>query len=465
MEMRDIARRRFPIDEGYAQSLVRKWRPLLEGIDNEYKKVVTAVLLENQSNHLKTLTEETRSTNVGEFIKYIFPIIRRVWPNLIANEIVAVQPMTAPVGAIFYYELKYATTKGATTAGKEMIKNLDVYYSSEQVKGEIIGTGDGSTTHFTHTANFVPLKKNTVVVTAGTVVGTDDGAGNIVGTGITGTVDYETGAIDVTFSTAPDAGVPIVLDYRYDMEINKEIPQLMIDIAIAEVRAETRKLKAVWSPEAADDLRAFHGIDAEVEIVAGLASEIALEIDREIIGILRENANENVDTWSKTIPSGVSEVDHYRSILTPITRVSNLIHKKTLRGPANWIITGPEVATILSQLATHGFYRPIFAPATSEVTAPPENVGIPGYGIYKAGVLANRWTVYVDPYFPDGEILIGLKGPSFLDSGFVYAPYVPLQMTPTFLDPSDFSYKKGMRTRYAKKLVRPEFYGKVIVTP
>mgnify|MGYP000255012841 CR=1 FL=1 len=466
--IRRRTRERTILDEGFLAALERKWRPLLENINDPYKRKVMAVLYENEADHLKYLTEETRTTNVGEFTKYIFPIIRRVWPNLIAHDLVSIQPMTAAVGAIFYYEIRYGTTKGRVTRGENIIEKLYPEYSSNQIIDELVGIGNGSATTFNATLGFKPvLAKSLNVFLAGTLVAIDDGAGNLAGvggSGVTGTINYDTGEISVTFPTAPPENAKITVNYKYNLELNPQIPEIYIDLAFSEVRAEPRKLKAIWSPEAAEDLRAFHGIDAEAELVAAMASEITLEIDRSIIYDILANATETTATWSAAVPQGISDVEHYRSILTPISRISNEIHRKTLRGPANWIVTSPDVHSIISQLATYGFYRPIFAPAGSETHAPVEAIGTPGYGIYKAGTLQERWTVYVDPYFPRDKVLIGLKGRSFLDAGYVYAPYIPLQMTPTFFDPNDMSLKKGLRTRYATKLIRKEFYGVLTVT-
>jgi len=469
IDEKDFIRRRSKertiLDEGFLTTLERKWRPLLESVDDPHKRKILAVLYENEADHLKYLTEETRATNVGEFTKYIFPIIRRVWPNLIAHDLVSIQPMTAAVGAIFYYEIRYGTTKGRATKGENIIEKLYPEFSSSQILDEFLGAGDGSETTFSGTLAFKPVTAKSVnVLLAGTVVATDDGAGHIAGTGVTGSINYDTGVISVTFSSAPPSGARISVNYKYNMELNPQIPEIYIDLAFSEVRAEPRKLKAIWSPEAAEDLRAFHGIDAEAELVAAMASEITLEIDRSIIYEILTNATQITATWSATVPSGISDVEHYRSILTPISRISNEIHRRTLRGPANWIVTSPDVHSIISQLATYGFYRPVFAPAGSETHSPVETIGTPGYGIYKAGTLQERWTVYVDPYFPRDKALIGLKGKSFLDAGYVYAPYIPLQMTPTFFDPNDMSLKKGLRTRYATKLIRNEFYGVLTVT-
>ena len=458
-------------NQSYVAGLRSKWGRLLKGIKNEHTLNTMAVLMENQANHLLSLNEDTKSTNVGSFMKFIFPVLRRVWPNLIANEIVSVQPMTAPVGGIFYYDLKYGTTKGKVTAGDTLVRDFNESYSSERVDEEIIGVGAAATVAFTSTLDFVPVKPSSLTVTNGSVSGTDDGAGNIVGTGVSGTVVYATGSVSVTFAVAPVVGSNVIATYSYNMEGNTNIPQVNIDIQLVEIKAKTHKLKALWSSEAADDLKAFHGIDAEAEIVAGVAAEIALELDREIIMDLYKNSALFTPSFNlSAIPAGSPELFHIRSLVTTLTRASNAIHKSSLRGPANWLVTSPEVSSIIEQLETHGDFRPVFSAPDAQTGAAVEQPH--GFSVYKVGTLASKYTLYKDPYFPVtgagsgagvGDILMGYKGQNFIDAGYVWAPYVPLQVTATFLDPADFTLRKGLRTRYALKLLRSEFYRRVRV--
>lgn len=462
-------------DKSYVAALAQKWSPLLQGIRVEHTRNVMAVLYENQSQYLQNLNEETRSTNVGSFLKFVFPVLRRVWPNLIANEIVSIQPMTAPVGGIFFYDLKYGTTKGKVTAGDTLIKDFNRFYSSETIDEEIIGVGPG--TSFSSTLDFTPVRTGTVIVSAvhsvgaTAVSGADNGSGVISGTGVTGTVDYDDGAISVTFGAAVSGNV--IVTYQYNSECNSNVAQVNIDIQLLEIRATTRKLKALWCSEAADDLKAFHGIDAEAEIVAGIAAEIALELDREIIEDLHSQATGFSGSFAASpIPSYHTQVDHYRNIITEITRGSNRIHKNSLRGPANFLVTSPDVSSLIEQLETHGDFRPIVAPANSDTRGPVEAPHT--FGVYKVGTLSSKYVLYKDPFFPVvgspgsgsayGDITLGYKGNTFIDAGYVWAPYVPLQVTATFLDPDDFQFRKGMRTRYAKRMVRSEFYGNVRVT-
>lgn len=388
--------------------------------------------------------------------------------------------MNGPIGGIFYYELKYGTDKGTITSGQNLIESFSEHYSDEFIDHESFGTGNGIATTFTGTLEYTPIKDksydcntvgncggvsdgNVITVFAGSVSGTDDGDGNITGTGISGTIDYGTGAVAVTFASAPALSIDVYAAYTYDTESNSTIPEVNIDITLCEIRAKTRKLKALWSSEAADDLRAFHGLDAEAELVAGLASEIALEIDREIVQDIRSGAlASNVATFNATVPTGVTQLDHYRTLITVLTKLSNRIHRLGIRGPANWIVTSPEVSTIIEQLGTHGDFRPIYAPANADARAAAEQPQ--NFGVYKAGTLQNKWTVYKDVKYQSSEILIGYKGQNFVDAGYVFAPYIPLQVTATFLDPDNFQFRKAMRTRYAKKLVRSELYGRVTVS-
>jgi hypothetical protein len=478
------------LDESYVHSLDRKWGALLEGIparnaQERHVRAVSAMLFENQAQHLRSLNEETRSLNVGSFTKFIFPILRRVFPNLISNEIVSVQPMTAPVGAVFYMDYIYSTTKGPTTAGNVMPRDFDKDYTSEFVNGEICATGDGVNYGGVGGAlnvnlSFTPVRPlNTslgfsVIVkelnpTTGAVLqtATDDGAGNF-GSGGTGVINYSNGSIsNFKFTTIPVLGSQIKAFYYYDGEMNTKIPTMSLDVKKKLIEAVPRRLKALWSSEAAEDLRALHGVDAETEMVATTANEIALEIDREIIGELFQASTGTSATFDRIPPAGIPELDHLRSMLTQISTVSNLIHKKTLRAPANWIVTSPEISALLTQLTTHGDFRAAYVSGMDSPYGPadaPRPLSQHGqFGIYKVGTLMNKWMVYEDPFFARDQMLIGLKGATYLDSGYAWAPYIPLQITATFLDPNDLSFRKAMRTRYGKALLRPEFYGQMRV--
>lgn len=487
------------MDESYVGALDRKWGQLLEGLDvrtpNErHVRAVTAMLMENQALHLRGLSEETRSINVGSFTKFIFPILRRVFPNLIANEIVSVQPMTGPVGAVFYMDYVYSTTKGQTTAGNVFPKDFDRDYTSEYVNGEILATGNGAdfgggappnslnaNLAFTPvrpldvSRNFSCVVKELDATTGADVqVATDDAAGGFTflpaGGNTGGSINYANGSIyGFTFQNVPANGNPIKCFYFYDGELNTKIPTMSLDVKKKLIEAIPRRIKSLWSSEAAEDLRHLHGVEAETEMVTAVAQEIGLEIDRDIIQELFQSSTTTAQTWDRVPPGGISELDHLRSLITVLSTVSNLIHKKTLRAPANFIVTSPEISALLSQMTTHGDYRPIWSSdpngggANGPVDMPRPMSQHGQFGIYKAGTLMNKWVIYEDPFFTRDYIMLGLRGSTYLDSGYAWAPYIPLQVTATFLDPADFSFRKGLRTRYGKALLRPEFYGQVRV--
>jgi flagellin-like hook-associated protein FlgL len=241
------------------------------------------------------------------------------------------------------------------------------------------------------------------------------------------------------------------------------IPEVDLELRSEAIVAKTRKLKAVWTPELAQDLNAYHSIDAEAELTSMLSEYISLEIDLEILDMLKSNAL-TTEYWSATVGeeliNGVwtggnqslayQKNTWFQTLGVKLNKVSNKIHQLTLRGGANFIVASPDVCTILESIP--GFSVNADKDATSFAA-----------GVSQVGSLASRYTVYKNPYMTSNEILLGFKGSNFLETGAVYAPYVPLIMTPLVYDPSNFTPRRGVMTRYAKKMVRPEFYGKIYV--
>ena len=242
------------------------------------------------------------------------------------------------------------------------------------------------------------------------------------------------------------------------------IPEVDLQLKSSAIVAKTRKLKAVWSPELAQDLNAYHSVDAEAELTSMLSEYISMEIDLEILDMLISDAT-TVDFWSATPGedydgSGTSEAnwnittfygtryEWYQTLLGKIQKVSNEIQRLTLRGGANFVVVSPTVATILESI-------PGYSVNTDG------NKTQFAAGVQVAGSLQNRFTVYKNPYMTENTILVGFRGNNFLETGAVYSPYVPLIMTPLVYDPSDFTPRKGVMTRYAKKMIRPEFYGTI----
>jgi hypothetical protein len=248
-----------------------------------------------------------------------------------------------------------------------------------------------------------------------------------------------------------------------------DIPEIDLELKSEAIVAKTRKLKAVWTPELAQDLNAYHSIDAEAELTSMLSDYISLEIDLEILDMLKSNAL-TTEYWSATIgeellnngatgqaawSTGNSSLAYqkntwFQTLGTKINKVSNKIHQLTLRGGANFIVASPDVCTILESIP--GFVVNADKDATSFAA-----------GVTQVGAMANRYTVYKNPYMTSNEILLGYRGNNFLETGAVYAPYVPLIMTPLVYDPQNFTPRRGVMTRYAKKMVRPEYYGKIYV--
>jgi hypothetical protein len=245
--------------------------------------------------------------------------------------------------------------------------------------------------------------------------------------------------------------------------------------SLEDLAAETRKLRARWSPELAQDLNAYHSLDAEVELTQILSEQIALELDREILNDLLTGGTGANYFWSRAPGKFVNKVtgaevtratsltpgpaftgtvrEWYETLTETIIDVANEIHRKTLRGSANFIVVSPDVATVLEASV---LYKPVYSIDGSGQVGSPMTIGAE-----KIGTLSNRFTVYKDPYFPRNKILVGYKGGSYLETGYVYAPYVPLIVTPTIFAPEDFTPRKGVMTRYGKKMIRSDFYGTV----
>ena len=252
-------------------------------------------------------------------------------------------------------------------------------------------------------------------------------------------------------------------------ETDIDIPELDIALKSIPIIAKTRKLKAVWTPELAQDLNAYHSVDAEAELTALLSEYISMEIDLEILDMLYANASAKTEKWSAKVgyelnnagtafvetaanASAYTKGEWFQTLGNKIQSVSNAIHQKTLRGGANFLVVSPETATIIESIP--GYAADTSGEATEKTFA---------MGVQRVGALNNRFTVYKNPYAQDNVILAGFRGSNFLETGAVYAPYVPLIMTPLVYDPKNFTPRKGVMTRYAKKMVRPEFYGKVVV--
>jgi len=276
------------------------------------------------------------------------------------------------------------------------------------------------------------------------------------------TLQYHKQPTDITRGDFEDSGASSL---GQGIKDDVDIPELNLEMQSEAIVAKTRKLKAVWTPEFAQDLNAYHSIDAEAELTSMLSEYVSMEIDLEILDMLISAAptteywsavnNEIYNTATGAFGNATSgyyntQGGWFQTLGTKLQKVSNKIHQKTLRGGANFLVTSPAVATILESI-------PGFAADTDGTKA--EFAA----GVQKVGAINNRYTVYKNPYMKENVILMGYRGAQFLECGAVYSPYVPLIMTPLVYDPVNFTPRKGVMTRYAKKVVRPEFYGKVYI--
>jgi hypothetical protein len=296
-------------------------------------------------------------------------------------------------------------------------------------------------------------------------------SGSTIGTGAT--------AVGGPTTTINYSEVPVAYD-RGDFEDSTanaagntttalDIPEIDLELKSEAIVAKTRKLKAVWTPELAQDLNAYHSIDAEAELTSMLSDYISLEIDLEILDMLKSNAL-TTEYWSTTVgeeyvggatgqaawaniggsSNAYTKNAWFQTLGIKLNKVSNKIHQLTLRGGANFVVASPDVCTILESIP--GF----------TVNADKDAMQFAA-GVTAVGSMSNRYTVYKNPYMTSNEILMGYRGNNFLETGAVYAPYVPLIMTPLVYDPQNFTPRRGVMTRYAKKMVRPEYYGKIYV--
>lgn len=554
-----------------SHAMVSKWAEtgLLEGLEDTPRhraKSNIAMLLENQAKELLREASQMSAGDVEGFAAVAFPIVRRVFGGLVANELVSVQPMSLPSGLIFFLDFTYEGTRLGETAGDSVygggvvgqqvtsgvnldganvedgFYNLNNGYSSPtgstSVTYTVVASGnvgggliDGLEANSQGVAAYVALGERLIRFDPDLVSGTAVAIATAPKSTFTaaqfdfqnlvsinpvngGSGQYQrrltvedpldstqllfvnaatasesvlelglamSGALTTTFPindnrTTSNALGSIVGTTTWGLENNPNIPEIDIKVDSISIEADTKKLKAKWTPELQQDINAYQNLDAEVELTSILSEHIALEIDQEILEDLIKQAAAGVYHWSRrpgrflnrtgdnggsAIASSANEAllgadftgnvsEWYETLVETINEVSAQIHRKTLRGGANFIVIGPEVANILE--FTAGF--------RASTTADEDRGEV---GAVKVGSIRKKWDVFVDPYFPRNLILVGRRGSSFLESGYVYAPYVPLQVTPTIFGTEDFVPRKGVMTRYGKKMIRADMYGLVIV--
>jgi len=433
-----------------------KMGDVMEGLEeaNPWIRSGTAILLENTRQYFANMDETTRLVNVGDFQKYAFNMVRALFPSLALHEFASVQPMAGPVSLVFYMKFIYNVTKGTARAGQDVVENPNESYSSETIDVEVIGTGTGSEDQFSGYLAFTPIKPGTIQITAdwasGTLAVTDDGNGNLVGdVDASSTINYETGQFAINFSQDVSAGAPVNVTYSYDAEANDSLGEVDLTLTSSPVSAVTRKLRTRWSVEAQQDLKNLHGLEAEMEQVAGITSELKFEIDREGVRDIKNSASNSVAAFSQTPDSGISFTEHKLLFVNKLLQASNQIFIATQRAVGTWINAGVNVASLVESLP--GFVGQPKPPNTR--------------GIYKTGRLNNQWDIWKDPTYPgaarnsidNNGYLMGYKGQSMWEIGYIFAPYILAFTTPTvMLD--DFIARKGIASRYGKKVIDGRFF-------
>ena len=489
--------------EGKRNALINKWTPVLRKCVEvkPEKYALVSHMMENQYNQWDPkkksmiFEEATTTGNIADFTRFALPMIRKSYPRLIADNLVGVQPMSQPASLIFYIRYRYAINKGQTIAGTQIMRQntaqqfsrqngwaLDPYYSSQTVKGEDLTIGGGGTT-ITGTLLHKPVLAGTVVVNVFLedvdnceeptpclqvsfdakgdpdviLTGSASDCPDVtVDTATSGATDFDhtTGAVTITLSAGSVAGLVARADYEFDLENNPFQPEITLSIDSDSVSAVTRKLKTTWSLEAAQDLKSVHNIDAEGTLTDLMADEMVAEIDREIINDLIIAASiRATHNFGTAAGASVNFTDRNIALLYKVLEVANVIHRTTLRGPANWMVTSADISSKFEQLND-------FRGSDAFVQ---DGLDI---GITSAGTIQGKMRIYKDPLFPNCKILLGFKGNSVLDAGYFYAPYIPMLSTPTVLDPNSFTPSKGIMTRYGKKLIEDGglYYGVITVS-
>ena len=492
-------------------------------LENQAKQLV----VESSTNTAGT--GGTFSAGTGaQWAGVALPLVRKVFGAISTKEFVSVQPMNLPSGLVFFLDFQYDQTKqlGFGGPGSVFTSPASMYGDTNpgadvDPSGGLYGAGrfGYSINQFTASSEFVTASAEWSDVDYISELSASVAAGNLKKVTVTvptnvdfkgvraftlsgSTADPEfilpaftatNGTNNVTFVFASGSGatngtgtvfynVQPTDNYRGDFEdqtgtaggfpnaqsqTELSIPQINVQLKSEAIVAKTRKLKAQWTPEFAQDLNAYQALDAEAELTSIMSEYISLEIDLEILDMLIQDASAADEYWSaisnrslNAAKTGYDDLNFFntqgqwfQTLGTKLQKVSNKIHQKTLRGGANFMVVSPSVATILESIP--GFASTADGEATKMSYA---------FGIQKSGNLNNRFTVYKNPYMTENVILMGYRGSQFLETGAVFSPYIPLIMTPLVYDPETFTPRKGLLTRYAKKMIRPEFYGRVFVS-
>lgn len=450
-------------------------------IEDPILRAQTAILLENSKRDLYKylprqvrsgavrLDETTRSALVGGFSDYLFPIIRAGFPTNPINELVSVQPTTRRTATIVYWNWIVGTSKGgAFPKGTKLFdantgkQTRDINFSNEVVEDEPVTTVNNATT--TGTLQFNDgggVRPGTVALTlpttgSGTIVFVDNGNGAFIAAGVTisaSSINYQTGAWSITlggletFTTAGGTAT-----YRWDSEGSPSIPQVDVQITTNTVETERRALKINYSQEAVQDVMAEFGVSLEPNLVAGAAEQMNYEIARQLIAEMWQVAP-IAATFSLTVPSGISQQEHFRDLIYQLNIASNSIWSRTQKAYGNWMVVDQGAANLIESLPASMFVRNPNPPSV--------------HGLHFIGTLVGQYRVYKDLQLDKepgasatGNMLMGFKGSNFFEAGMVWAPYQLMYTTAT-LQTADFLNQRGLASRYATKMVNADMYARI----
>jgi hypothetical protein len=409
------------------------------------QKVALATMLENTRKIMEAAGQgATNSSNIPSKT-FFMDMVTAVVPNLIASDIVSTQAMESKASIVSYLRYLYGTDKGATVAGTMFNNSLytgksDPNYSSRLIVDEQVVDG----VNF----EYSPILPGTIVITLPdntTVI--DNGTGNLVDPSTSaqvGTINYATGAF--TCATAAE-GTTARYEYNNEQVPDLKVPEITLTLAQIPIYAKSRKLAAYWGFDAAYDLKQQYGEDITEIMATQAAAEISYEIDTEIVNDLVRLAGAGTElTWSKIPPTGVNIIDHYDSFWVKLTEGSKVIFQETQRVQPNFIVCGTNVAAVIEVMRQFD-----------------GTGGTDGVGPHFIGTLGGKYKVYVVPLMQEDTFVMGYKGSNFLETGYIYAPYMPILST-DLLMPADFKGQQGYATSYGKKMVNSKMYikGKIV---
>lgn len=419
------------------------WKEFVQHMP-EHKKAYTAIMLENCRARFGQLDEITRTTSLGTFDKWIFPIIANMSENDVIDQLVALQPMAGPVSQIVYMDIVTGRRKGRTPQGAQMWRALQGAVDRDDDADELVQDETGTLSANAGQLEWFPIRAGTLTITVGSDTTTDDSNGNILPSGAIsgGTVNYVSGAITIT---GVSASATYSITYAFNAEGNLNIMDYEMKLSSTPVTAKVMKLKTLWSEEADQNLQAMYNIKAESVLLNALTNALTYQKHRQVIFDLRARADAGFVVWDAVAPASVNYQTHKFSIIDAFETASNFIFGATNMVAGNWLLLGLQAATVVATL-------PQFVARNNRTQM---------QGVTYIGDLGNK-KVFADPHFPVNEWLVGHKGDQFLTTGYVLAEYQKLYTTPDVVLP-DFIHQRGFATSFARKMINSKMYCRGLV--